>query len=538
MKRFLVLSATLLLALLMVVTFVSCGGEESAATTDSLQTTAPETTGTPETTDGGIPDYVDGKLFIIEDGQTNYKVTFAQGANDSSAAGKLFSSSLASLRKAFRSYGYGSISIMKDTIPLGEEETFVAPEYEILLGNTNREESQIATEVGFNQAVIRVVGKKVVVTSQSNLVTAMAILEFIERYMPEGGTSVLLPADLNEVVTVDIDYCSTTDMSYSDMAKEVWDAFNEAYWTNTGIYTDFWHQAEMIETYVDVYEQTRLESDKQKMLAFADGFIRTRGQSWLGNMYNDDIMWICIGFSRITQLTGEVKYARFAKSNFDAVWKRAWDNMLGGGLHWTTDNNTKNSCVNCPAAIAACLLGNVYNDESYYDKAKQIMAWEIDVLFEEDTGRVYDAININGSIGNWASTYNQGTFIGACTLLYQKTKDETYLTYAGKAADYAMNKLVSNGVLDNGEDTGNDLPGFKGILTRWLYRYAKEVESLEILAFLQNNAAVAYQNKNKDGVIWTNWVEKTPDDATHNADYRTFGMSTAVSLFYNCHQWW
>ena len=191
-------------------------------------------------------------------------------------------------------------------------------------------------------------------------------------------------------------------------------------------------------------------------------------------------------------------HARFAKSNFDQVWKRAWDTNLGGGLYWTTDNNSKNACVNGPGAIAACLLGDIYEDETYFEKAKQIMEWEIKWLYDPETGNVYDAMNISGGVSKWASTYNQGTFIGACTLLYKHYKDEAYLTYAGKAAEYAMSRLTKDGVLDNGEDSGNDLPGFKGILTRWLYRYAKEVESLDILTFLQNNAAVAYQNRNKD----------------------------------------
>ena len=163
------------------------------------------------------------------------------------------------------------------------------------------------------------------------------------------------------------------------------------------------------------------------------------------------------------------------------------------------------------------------------------MSWEIEVLFDKNTGRVYDAINITEGKDSYMSSYNQGTFIGACTLLYQKTKDATYLTYAQKAAEFAMSKLTSNGVLDNGENSGNDNPGFKGIFTRWLYRYAKETKNIDILVFLQNNAAIAYQNRNKDGLIWTKWTEKTSDDVS---GYLVFGMSTAIALMYNCQQWW
>lgn len=539
MKRVLLFILAIALVVFLMASLMACSGDEPETTAFETTDSTPVTT-TPVTTKeelvNGLPNYVDGKLFIIEEGKTNYQVVFPQGANNKNTnAGKLFTESLSAFRKAFKNYGFQMISIQNDAIPLGQEESFEASAYEILLGETNREESKITDDLAFNEAVIRVVGKKVVISGNSNIATAMAIIEFIERYMPEDGKAVLLPADLNEVVTVDLDDCGATDLTYAAMAKEVFDSFNDAYWTNEGIYTDFWHQAEMIETYADVYEHTRSAEDKAKLLAFADGFIKKRGTSWLGNMYNDDVMWICIAFSRITQLTGEAKYAKIAKLNFDQIYKRAYDQKLGGGLYWSTDNKTKNSCVNCPAVIAACLISDIYDDESYFEKAKSLMAWEIEVLYEKSTGRVYDAININEGKDGYMSSYNQGTFIGACTLLYQKTKDATYLTYAEKAANFAMSKLVKNGVLDNNENTGNDNPGFKGIFVRWLYRYAKETGNLDILAFLQNNAAVAYQNRNKDGLIWTKWVEKTSDDTS---GYLVFGMSTAISLMYNCQQWW
>ena len=550
MKKILFVSLILMMLSLTLFVLASCSCEPATTTQEStttvvLTTAAPEITAKPlEEFVNGLPVYVDGNLFIIEDGKTNYRVTFAQGANKKPDTGVVFSDALASLRKAFKNYGFQLVTILNDAIPLGEEETFVAPEFEILLGNTNREESKLDTEsLGFNQAIIRVVGKKIVIAGKNDSLTAMAILKFIETYMPEDGKAVLVPADLNEVITLDLTESLATGMTYAEMADNVWDSFNEAYWQ--GQWVDgagWWDAAEILETYIDVYEQTRSDEDKEKMLSFATGFIRNHNFNWTYNKYNDDIMWACIAFARIANLTGNKLYAKYAKQNFDAVWERGWDTKLGGGLYWTTDNNTKNSCVNCPAAIAACQIGIYYNDESYFEIAKKIMAWEVKWMFEEGSGKVYDAYNVNGEINYWASTYNQGTFIGACTLLYQHYKDEVYMTYAQKAASYAMSNLTQNGILHNGEgnpsSSNGDLIGFKGILTRWLYRYAKEAESLEVLTFLQKNAETAYQNRNKDGVIWTNWVEKTPDNATHNEDYRTFGMSTALALMFNCQQWW
>ena len=552
MKKFFFLVLVGIMASLLALTLISCGEQpvvteaESTSTVTETTTMAPVTTTsvTTEALVNGLPNYVDGKLFIIEDGKTNYRVTFAQGANQKPGTGAVFTDALASLRKAFKNYGFQLITIQNDVIPFGQEDTFVAPTYEILIGNTNREESEVATDdLAFNQAIIRVVGKKIVIVGKNDALTAMAVLKFIETYMPSDGKAVLVPLDLNEVVTLDLSYSSAVNMSYADMADDVWDSFNDAYWQGQWVEgAGWWDAAEILETYIDVYEQTGSNEDKAKMLNFATGFIRNHNFNWSYNEYNDDIMWACIAFSRIANLTGNNLYAKYAKQNFDTVWSRAWDTKLGGGLYWRVDNKTKNSCVNCPAAIAACQIGIFYNDESYFEIAKKIMSWEIKWMFEPATGRVYDAYPLVGDISKWASTYNQGTFIGACTLLYQHYNDETYMTYAAKAASFAMSNLTQDGILHNGEgnpasDNG-DLIGFKGILTRWLYRYAKVAESIEVLSFLQNNAETAYQNRNKDGVIWTNWVDATPDDATHNANYRTFGMSTAVALMYNCQQWW
>ena len=254
-------------------------------------------------------------------------------------------------------------------------------------------------------------------------------------------------------------------------------------------------------------------------------------------------MWACIAFSRMAKLLGNKTYIEYAKNNFDIVWERAYDNKLGGGLYWRIENETKNSCVNCPGAIAACLIGELTGDHSYYDKAKLLMDWEFEHMFEPNTGKVYDAFNVSGSINKWASTYNQGTFIGACTLLHEAFGDEKYLDYAAKAAEYAMTKLVNkNGIIDNGEASlsNRDLPGFKGILVRWLYRYAKYTDDLDILAFLQKNASYVYGMKNADGLVWTDWTHKTPDQSTidRNENYCVFGMSTVVALMYNSLPWW
>ncbi len=531
MKK-IIISILVLASLVAVLT--ACGGQATTTTKDNGGTTLSTTTGSVTTTTPNTTEPDDGTLSIISGGVAKYSVVYPSGAlsNDE------MKSAIVALRTALKSYS-SEISISDDYVSRDDEATFVAPEYEILIGNTNRAESSSLGELLFNEARITVVGKKVVITGGDNTVVAQAVMKFIEKYLVEGEDTLTLSKDINDTVYLDLKYCVSENKTYLEMAHEVLDSFNEEYWQNYWIKgcDNFWPAAEMLETIIDAYEATKDKDIETQMLRFADQFMRKYSGSWQWNMYNDDIMWICIAYSRITLLTGKTKYYTKAKSEFDQVWARAYDKKLDGGLYWTTDNTTKNSCVNCPAAIAACLIGEISKDESYFEKAKELIEWEVKYMYEVSTGKVYDSYNLTGNKNKWASTYNQGTFIGANYLLYKHYKDETYLTYADKAADYAMKKLTSGGILDNGEaptDNG-DLPGFKAILTRWMYRYAKETNDIDILYFLQSNAKTAYSNRNSDGLIWTAWKDKTSDDVS---SYNVFGMSTAVALMFNCHQWW
>lgn len=325
--------------------------------------------------------------------------------------------------------------------------------------------------------------------------------------------------------------CEATGLSYRDMAYATYDAFIAEYYRD-GEFTnaDFWDNAEIFETVVDAFERTGDEKFLAHIREISAAAIKKNGNNWAHNIYNDDIMWLVIAYTRAYMLTGIGEFLDYAKENFHVAWERSYDDALGGGLWWRTDRQCKNACICGPGSIAACLLGKVTGDERYFEGAASVMDWVFKTLFEPDTGRVYDCINIDGSINRWASTYNQGTFIGACTLLWEHTGDEKYLNYAKKAADFALNEMYAGGVMNN-ETAGGDLIGFKGILTRWLRKFALKTDSHEYIDWLRLNAAAAWSNRNKDGLIWTAWGDKTSDDIS---EYDVFGMSTAVALMFNC----
>jgi hypothetical protein len=266
----------------------------------------------------------------------------------------------------------------------------------------------------------------------------------------------------------------------------------------------FWTQAEMMETYIDAYEWQSNSVHSGVITNFLNGFLKNNGSSWLYNIYNDDIMWAVLAFARGGVDTGRTNYCHIAKANFDACYARAWDNVLGGGLYWTSENWTKNACVNGPGAIAAYLLYQIYGDTNYLNKALSIYQWERAVLFNTNSGAVYDAIGTNGVINHWASTYNQGTFIGAAHLL-------GYTNDARLAANYTMMHLTSRGILPEYGIAGNN-SGFNAIFLRWMTRFIKDRNLQGFYApWLQLNATAAWNSSRaSDQLSWCQWNQATP----------------------------
>ena len=275
--------------------------------------------------------------------------------------------------------------------------------------------------------------------------------------------------------------------------------------TQTGNIAYFWGQAEMIECVIDAYEWNSNTTAKVMITNLLNGFIANNGSSWTYDVYNDDILWAVLAFARGGQDTGNTNYCALAKANFDAVYARGWDTNLGGGLYWRdSDRASKNACVNGPGACAASLLYQIYGDPSYLAKATNIYYWERSVLFNTNTGAIYDNIGTNGVISTWSSTYNQGTFLGAANFLGQ-TND------AQLAVNYTMMDMTSGGILPEYGIAGNN-SGFNAIFLRWMVRFMKN-RNLQSLyePWLQTNAVAAWnERRTSDNLSWCQWLQPSP----------------------------
>lgn len=351
----------------------------------------------------------------------------------------------------------------------------------------------------------------------------------------------------------------------SDMQKEMMQGFKAKYYKKapTGYVLGnggWWGDAEMFEAILDAYETTGNSEYETMFRELYKNFISRNRTDWSNNAYNDDIAWMVLASIRGYLMFGEASYLTYGKTNFDKMYARAL--LPSGMLRWSEDTNIgdpngTNSCINGPAEVACCYLAIATGDETYYKKAKDLYALQRRYLYVPATGQVYDSFRWeDGKPTNynyWASTYNQGTFLGAAVMLHNYYGDAQYKQDAETIMKYTKENLCDeNGIISVCQVATSDLAGFKGILMRYVRRFVADMQKPETAEWLQKNALHAYNNRNSSGVTSSAWLTKTPenflfqewiDDCENNngedcenknsINKDPFGPSTAVSAVFN-----
>ena len=314
----------------------------------------------------------------------------------------------------------------------------------------------------------------------------------------------------------------------------------------------WWGDAEMFEIVLDALETT---GDQQYATMFDNlykNFIYRNQSIWYQkgvngyNEYNDDIAWMCIACVRAFLLTGKEEYLTTSKTNFDGMFARAdcYGNDL---LQWKHNSGQgTNSCINGPAAVCACYLAIAEADDSYYEKARKTYMAERGKLFEmsggKPTGKIWDSYDQGtGNYNDWASTYNQGTNLGAAIMLYNHYGDEMFKSDADAIITWSENHLAnSHGIIHVCQTVRGDLAGFKGIMLRYLRMYAETFNEPSHYAWIAKNAYHAWNNRNSAGITSSAWLTKSEENFKHKEgdEYKDFGNDgnmTCVSAAFNCH---
>ena len=291
-----------------------------------------------------------------------------------------------------------------------------------------------------------------------------------------------------------------------------------------GGHTGFWQEIEQVEGVEDANDRTR-GAYKTQVSALLDGFSKAHGVNWSYNIYNDDISWATIAYTRGYEATKNKTFLTIAKNNFDMMFARAWD-PAKGCLYWTTKNTSYNSCIECPAGIASYLLSRALKDDSYRTKAQTLFTWEKANLFHPSSGAVDDAVNTSGRVGTWSSTYNQGTFVGLADFLGDTDS-------AKLAADYTRDHLGSPTpagyrIMPEYGSGGDNNSGLNSIGLRWIAKFMKDHRlQKSYRPWLQANANTAWSvRRTSDALSWDQWLHPTPDGVLHSWDC----INTVVAL--------
>jgi hypothetical protein len=160
-----------------------------------------------------------------------------------------------------------------------------------------------------------------------------------------------------------------------------------------------------------------------------------------GPKYYDDNDWVGIELARLYK----VNHDPSALGNAEAIMAFEMDGWQGspelgcpGGLPFSNaaENTDRNTVTTAPAAELAVQLYRITANVQYLQFAEMAYNWVRACLLQPS--QLYaDHVNRSGVVEPTLWSYNQGTMIGAGTLLYQATGNSGYLYQARQTAQAA-----------------------------------------------------------------------------------------------------
>jgi hypothetical protein len=157
-----------------------------------------------------------------------------------------------------------------------------------------------------------------------------------------------------------------------------------------------------------------------------------------GAKYYDDNDWVGIELVRAYKLTRNASALASAEQimAFEmAGWSADPTLPCPGGIPFSNiaENTDRNTVTNAPAAELAVQLYFVTANAAYLQFAQMAYEWVRHCL-AQSSGLYADHITQAGVIEPMVWSYNQGTMIGAGTLLYQATRNAAFLYQARQTA--------------------------------------------------------------------------------------------------------
>jgi len=221
-----------------------------------------------------------------------------------------------------------------------------------------------------------------------------------------------------------------------------------------------------LKSYLDLSNSGAPEGSFTSTLAAFDGTVAPpEGPG--GAKYYDDNEWVGIELMRIYEQTHEAAVLGTAEGIMAFVmggWKTAGPEgqqiACPGGIPFSNaaENRERNTVTDGPAAELALQLYKVTQNPQYLQFAEMAYEW-VRTCLTQPNGLYGDHIYPNGAIDPTEWSYNQGTMIGAGTLLFQATGNSAYLFQARQTAKAAIAYFTA-------ERLGSEIPFFSSVYFR------------------------------------------------------------------------
>jgi Glycosyl hydrolase family 76 len=196
-----------------------------------------------------------------------------------------------------------------------------------------------------------------------------------------------------------------------------------------------------LRNYLDVNNAGAPEGIYTSTLAAFDGTVAPPAGPG-GAKYYDDNDWVGIELVRIYKQShnaGALGYAQGIMAFEMAGFSSDPTLACPGGIPFSNDieNLERNTVTTAPAAELAAQLYKITGNVRYLQFAEQAYNW-VRACLLQPSGMYADHIRPHGVVDQTLWSYNQGTMIGAGTLLYQVTGNSGYLFQARQTAAAAL----------------------------------------------------------------------------------------------------
>jgi hypothetical protein len=234
-----------------------------------------------------------------------------------------------------------------------------------------------------------------------------------------------------------------------------------------------------------------------------------------GSTYYDDNGWVGLNLIHAYRLTINPADLMLAQNSFNFAVS-GWDTSLTdgcpGGVFWQdvagSQRNTTANAANAELGVELYLLTGNSKDLSW---ATRMYQWVVTCL--GTPGGLYnDHVNPGGSVNTTIWSYNQGTMVGAGTLLYKATGTAAYLTQAEHTASAAVSFL---GI---GSTLVNQGPAFNAIYFRDLF----------VLGQIAGNAPFANEAQTYATYMWT---QRQPTTGLIDPQFGVNGTAAMVEIY-------